>query len=175
MVRGLKQTSEIVTISGSVTETVAGTLAETTVNLSLDVLSREVFVIVATDLNMSLPDANVADNETLVRGSLSTVSRSTVGTLADSNTFATGRNVIVADNLATPPEFVGIYSDASTETPHAELQYIAILSTNDFYAQVKGDGNTRIKANDFRVWGYRATVTDPAIFAALVQSELLSE
>jgi hypothetical protein len=175
MVRGLKQTSEIVTISGSVTETVAGTLAETTVNLSLDVLSREVFVIVATDLNMSLPDANVADNETLVRGSLSTTSRSTVGTLADSNTFATGRNVIVADPLATPPEFVGIYSDASTETPHAELQYIAILSTNDFYAQVKGDGNTRVKGNDFRVWGYRATVTDPAIFAALVQSELLSE
>jgi len=174
MVRGLKQTSETVTISGNVTEDVAGTMKEAVVDLQLDVLSREVFVVISCDLNMSLPDADSTNNETIVRGSLSTVSRTSVGTLADSNTFATGRNVIVSDTAAVPPQLAGIYSDASTETPHAELDYLAIISTNDLYAQVQGTGNTRVKGNDFRIFGYRATVTDPAIFSALVQSELLS-
>jgi len=174
MVRGLKQTSETVTISGNVTEAVAGTMQEATIDLALDVLSREVFVVLSCDLNMSLPDADITNNETIVRGSLSTTSRDTVGTISDSNVFAAGRNVIIADNVGVPNTFAGVYSDASTETPHAELDYLAIVSTNDLFAQVKGDGNTRVKGSDFRIYGYRATVTDPAIFSALVQSELLS-
>lgn len=173
-IKGLKRTSEIVQISGNVTEATANTFEESRVDLQLDVLSREVFVVTAVDINMSLPDANAADNETLVRGSLSTVSRSSVGVLSDTNTFATGRNVIVSDIAATPPQLAGIYSDASTETPHAQLDYIHIIATNDFYAQIVGTGNTRVKGSDFRVWGYRATASAD-VFAALTQSELLSQ
>ena len=120
---------------------------------------------------MSLPDADAANNETIVRGSLSTTSRTSLGTIADSNVFAAGRNVCLADPAAGIS--FGNYSDSSTESPHAQLEYIAIIATNNFQAQVLGTDNTRVKAMDFRVWGYRARA-DSSTYAALVQSELLS-
>lgn len=173
-IKGLKQTSELVQISGNVVEGTANTFQQDRIDLQLDVLSREVFVVVACDINASLPDADPTNNETIVRASLSTVSRTTVGTLNDTNTFATSRSVIVSDPASVPPQIAGIYTDASTETPHAQLDYIHIIATNDFYAQVLGTGNTRVKASDFRVWGYRATASAD-VFAALTQSELLSQ
>ena len=134
-------------------------------------LSREVFVLTAIDLNMSLPDADATNNETLVRGSLSTTNRASVGTIAQTNVFGAGRNVIVSDVALGMP--VGIFSDSSTESPHAQLDYIGIIATNDFFAQIAGVGNTRVKAMDYRVWGYRA-IASADTFAALTQSELLS-
>lgn len=171
MPKGLKPTSDVVIISGNVTETAANTFTQETVDLQLDILNREIFVVTAIDVNLSLPDANVADNETIVRGSLSTTSRSSVGTLASSNVMAAGRNVIAADTGAAL--FAGIFSDVSTETPHADLSYIALIATNDFHAQIQGVGNTAVKGMDFRVWGYRAQASADT-FAALTQSELLS-
>ena len=171
MPKGLKPTSDVVIISGNVTESAANTFTQETVDLQLDVLNREVFVVTAIDVNLSLPDADVANNETIVRGSLSTTSRSGVGTLASSNVMAAGRNVIAADTGAAL--FAGIYTDTSTETPHAMLEYIALIATNDFHAQIQGVGNTAVKGMDFRVWGYRAQATAD-VFAALTQSELLS-
>lgn len=171
MPAGLKQTSGVVIISGNVTETAADTFKQTEIDLQLDVLNREVFVLVAVDLNMSLPDSNVANNETITRGSLSTTSRATVGTMADTNVFAAGRIVALNDTAAALP--AGILQDSSAETPHANLDYIGIIATNDFFAQIKGDGNSRVKGMDFRVWGYRAQASAD-VFAALTQSELLS-
>ena len=171
MPKGLKPTSDVVIISGNVTETAANTFTQETVDLQLDILNREIFVVTAIDLNLSLPDSDVSNNETIVRGSLSTTSRSGVGTLASSNVMAAGRNVIAADPAAAL--FAGVYSDVSTETPHATLDYISLIATNDFHAQIKGDGNTAVKGMDFRVWGYRAQATAD-VFAALTQSELLS-
>ena len=171
MPKGLKETSGVVVISGSVTESAANTYTELEVDLQLDVLNNEVFVVTAIDVNMSLPDADASNNETIVRGSLSTTSRTSVGTIANSNVFAAGRNVCVSDTALTLP--FGIFSDSSTESPHAQLEYIAIIATNNFHAQILGTDNTRVKAMDYRVWGYRARA-DAATYAALVQSELLS-
>jgi hypothetical protein len=171
MPAGLKPTSGIVIISGNVTETGADTFTQDQVDLQLDVLNREVFVLVACDLNMSLPDSDVANNETLTRGSLSVTSRATVGTIANTNVFAAGRIVMTNDPNAALP--AGVLQDSSAETPHANLDYIGIIATNDFFAQIKGDGNTRVKGMDYRVWGYRAQASAD-IFAALTQSELLS-
>ena len=85
--------------------------------------------------------------------------------------MAAGRNIIAADPGAAL--FAGVFSDASTETPHAMLDYIALIATNDFHAQIQGVGNTAVKGMDFRVWGYRAQASADT-FAALTQSELLS-
>ena len=60
------------------------------------------------------------------------------------------------------------------EAPQGELDYIAIISTSNFFAQVVGANNAGTKSLSYRVWGYRAKVTDAGIYAALVQSELLS-
>lgn len=158
-------------ISGTVAETAPNTFTEAEIDLQLNILDNEVFVVTAIDLNMSLPDADAGNNETIVRASLSTTSRSSVGTIADSNVFAAGRNVCVSDNAAGTP--FGVYSDSSTESPHAALEYIAIIATNNFQAQILGTDNTRLKAADFRIWGYRARA-DSSTYAALVQSELLS-
>ena len=171
MPKGLKPTSDVVIISGNVTESAANTFTQETVDLQLDILNREIFVVTAIDLNLSLPDSDVSNNETIVRGSLSTTSRSGVGTLASSNVMAAGRNIIAADPGAAL--FAGVFSDASTETPHAMLDYIALIATNDFHAQIQGVGNTAVKGMDFRVWGYRAQASADT-FAALTQSELLS-
>ena len=171
MPAGLKPTSGVVIISGNVTEDNPVTFKQEQIDLQLDVLNREVFVIVAVDLNLSLPDSDVANNETLTRGSLSTTSRSGVGTIAATNVFAAGRVVALNDTAAALP--AGIIQDSSAETPHAQLEYIGIIATNDFFAQIKGDGNTRVKGMDYRVWGYRAQASAD-VFAALTQSELLS-
>jgi len=171
MVTGLKQNSSTIIISGSTVEGAANTYQQLELPLTLNVLDREVFVVTAIDLNMSLPDADAANNETIVRGSLSSTSRLTVGTISDTNVFGAGRNVIVSDVALNLP--VGIFSDSSTESPHAQLDYVAIIATNNFFAQIAGTGNTRVKAIDFRVWGYRA-IANADVFAALTQSELLS-
>ena len=172
MVKGLKPTSETVIISGTIVEDAANTYKENTIDLQLDVLNQEIFVVVAADLNMSLPDADPSVRESIVRGSLSTTSRQAVGTIADTNVMAAGRNVVLSDGTN---QFAGIYSDSSTETPHASLDYISLIATNDFFAQIEGTANSLVKRMDYRLWGYRARATDPAIYAALVQSELLSE
>ena len=53
------------------------------------------------------------------------------------------------------------------------LEYIGIISTNDMFLSIQGTGNVDPKAVGCRVWGYRARA-DAAIYAALVQSEVLS-
>ena len=59
------------------------------------------------------------------------------------------------------------------ETPPATLEFIGIIATNDFFVQIKGTGNLVAKQIDGKLYGYRA-VADASIFAALVQSEVLS-
>ena len=49
---GFKKTSEVLTISGSVTETAANTFTQQTVSLPLDPLNNEVFVVLAIDLDV---------------------------------------------------------------------------------------------------------------------------
>lgn len=171
MPQGLKQSSGVIVISGSTVETAPNTFKETEIDLQLDVLNQEVFVVTAIDVNMSLPDADATNNETIVRASLSTTSRTSVGTIANSNVFAAGRNVCVSDPALSLP--FGVFSDSSTESPHAQLEFIGIIATNNFYAQILGTDNTRVKAMDFRIWGYRARA-DASVFSALTQSELLS-
>ena len=171
MPAGLKQTSGVVIISGTVVETAPDTFTQDQIDLQLDVLNREVFVLLAVDLNMSLPDADVANNETATRSSLSVTSRTSVGTIANTNVFAAGRVAALNDVAAAVP--VGMLQDSTAETPHANLDYIGLIATNDFFAQIKGEGNTRAKRCDYRVWGYRAQASAD-VFAALTQSELLS-
>ena len=59
------------------------------------------------------------------------------------------------------------------DTPHAQLEYIGIIATNDFYLNIEGVQNAQAKGGNARIWGYRAQA-DAATFAALTQSELLS-
>ena len=61
----------------------------------------------------------------------------------------------------------------ASDTPASNLDYIAIVATNDFFLNIEGTNNTGPKGANARMYGYRARA-DAAIYAALVQSEALS-
>lgn len=168
MPKGLKPTSGVIVISGGITESAANTFTSDKVDLQLNVLDREVFVVSAIDLNVEAPE-NRTDSITDTDVTLSTTERTSVGGLGASNVLAHG--YIKMQNVGDTCVAVTEYSSA--DTPHAQLEYIGIIATNDFYANIEGRGNGDPKSANFRVWGYRAQA-DAATFAALTQSELLS-
>ena len=56
MPKGLTQTSSTVAIGYSVTESAANTFTQTSVDLNLSPLDREVFVVQAIDMDLTPPD-----------------------------------------------------------------------------------------------------------------------
>lgn len=163
----LKKTSEVITISSRVVESAANTFTEQQVDLQLNPLDQEVFVVLAIDLNPAAPDCITGVN-TETRGSLSVTSRTSVGNISNSNVLAEGSLAIMSDPVAA----VG-FSRMPTEAPLAQLDYIGIIATNDFFLQVEGANNSTARSMNARIWGYRAKA-DAATFSALTQSEILS-
>lgn len=169
MVKGLKDTSSVVAISAGLAESGANTFTQGSVDLNLDPLNNEVFVVLAIDLNPSAPEA-IAATDTAVKCSVSTTSRTSLGTIAQSNVLAESSLEIRAKGFIDSG--VG-FTRLSGETPTAMLDYIGIIATNDFFIQVQGANNTQASGANVRVWGYRARA-DATVYAALVQSEVLS-
>jgi hypothetical protein len=169
MPTGLKQSSSVVSIGFSTTETAANTFTESSVDLNLSPLDREVFVVLAVNLDPSTPDS-VAATDTNVTSSLTTTSQTAVSNLANSNCLAAAANVIRAAGFAGS----GVsFQSLGAETPPSNLEYIGIIATNDFFVQVQGLANTGVKRVDGKLYGYRA-IASADIYAALVQSEVLS-
>jgi|TARA_R110000824_G_C15141072_1_gene670021 hypothetical protein len=169
MPTGLKQTSSVIDIGFGVTESAANTFTQASVDLNLSPLDREVFVVLAINLDPFLPES-VAGTTTKVQSSLTTTSQTDVKQLDNSNTLAVALNAILQNAGSVdgaPFQTVGL------ETPPANLDYIGIIATNDFFVQVKGTGNTAAKAVNGKLYGYRARASAD-IYAALVQSEVLS-
>ena len=169
MPKGFKPTSSTIVISGSVGETVASTLATDQINLSLNTLDQEVFVVQAINLDLTPPDS-IGGTNTQMRGSLSVTDIASFGSLSNTNVMAVAR----LDIRSGAPNDSVPFMQMAGEAPQGELDYIAIISTSNFFANVEGANNLVAKGMSYRVWGYRAKVTDAGIYAALVQSELLS-
>ncbi len=169
MPTGLKQSSSVVSIGFSVDETAPNTFTQASIDLNLSPLDREVFVVLAVNLDPFTPDA-LAGVNTAVESSLTTTSQTGVQNLSNSNCLAASGNTIKAAGFADS----GVaFQSLGAETPPANLDYIGIIATNDFFIQVKGIGNINPRGMDGKLYGYRATASAD-IFAALVQSEVLS-
>ena len=168
MPKGLKTTSSIIQISGEIDESAANTFTSEKIDLQLNPLDNEVFVVLSVNLVVSAPDLRL-DTRTVTNFSLSSTERTTVGSLANSNVMAHKRVQIQnnGDTCAVLDEHI------AGETPSSLLDYVYIIATNDFYANITGEGNGGAKSGIFRVYGYRAKA-DAATYAALVQSEVLS-
>ncbi len=169
MPKGLKETSGLITIGSDVVETAPNTFTQLEVDLQLDPLNNEVFVVYAVDLNVSPPDA-IAATDTQSRASVSTTSRTAFGTIADTNVMAESLDAIRANGFVDGG--VG-FSRTSGETPTGDLPYLAIIATNQFFLQVQGANNVNPKTASVKLFGARARA-DASIYSALVQSELLS-
>jgi len=165
----LKKTSSTIVIGARVAESGANTFTEGSVDLQLNPLDNEVFVVQAVDLDLANPDA-LAGVNTSVTGTMTTTSQSSLPGLQSSNVLASTELSIRAAGFADG----GVaFQKASMETPPAMLDYIGIIATNDFFLQVQGSGNAGAKSVKCKVYGYRARA-DAATYAALVQSEVLS-
>mgnify|MGYP003138032676 CR=1 FL=1 len=168
MPAGLKQTSSVVAIGFQTVETGANTFTQGTTDLNLSPLDQEVFVVLSVNMDCTSPDAT-DDTNSFVSASLTSTSQTAVQNLSNSNCIAASGKVIQA---AGATNFCAMFQTA-LETPPANLDYIGIIATNDFYVQVGGGGNTGAKQISGKIYGYRARA-DAAIYAALVQSEALS-
>jgi hypothetical protein len=169
MPTGLKQSSSVVSIGFNATETAANTFTQASVDLNLSPLDREVFVVLAINLDPFAPDG-LAGLDTRVSSSLTTTSQTDVVELSNSNCLAHGSRLIRGAGYVD----TGVAFDTvGIETPPATLEYIGIIATNDFFVQVEGNGNATAKQVNGKLYGYRA-VADASIYAALVQSEVLS-
>ena len=169
MPKGLKGTSCTVAIGFTVTESAPNTFTESQVDLALDPLNNEVFVVLAINLEGSSPDAVAATN-TSVSSAVTTTSQTAMASLADANTLTRMYNRTRAQGYVD-----GGIHDASLamESPPALLDYIGIIATNNFFVSVEGVNCISAKTMTGKLYGYRARA-DASVYAALVQGEVLS-
>ena len=168
-VKGLTQTSETIAIGFSFNESAANTFTQDRIDLQLNPLDNEVFVVTAVNLDPSFPEA-IAGVDTRIKATLTTTSRTSLANIGDSACLAQSLNQIQAAGFVDGG--VG-FSEAALETPPATLEYIGIIATNDFFVSVEGSNNGVAKRVSGKLYGYRA-VANADIYAALVQSEVLS-
>ena len=169
MPKGLKQTSSTVAIGFDILEGGANTFTQTQVDLNLSPLDREVFVVLAINLDPFFPDA-IAAVDTATNAAITTTSQTAMPNLGDANCLSKANASIRAAGFVDG----GVsFMQQSLDTPPSTLEYIGIIATNDFFVQVQGTGNLSGKGVAGKVYGYRAVATAD-IYAALVQSEVLS-
>jgi hypothetical protein len=65
------------------------------------------------------------------------------------------------------------FTTGSNESPATQLDYLGIIATNDFFIQIEGANNVAPHSMSGKLYGVRARA-DSAVYAALVQSEVLS-
>ena len=164
---GFKKTSETIAVSFGVSESAPNTFTQEQVALQLDVLNNEIFVVVAADLNLQAPEL-VPGTTTECRGAITSTSQTAIATLANTNTIAEAQLSIVSAG----GEAVS-FQRAAEESYQGDVDYIALIATNDFFVGLTGVGNVGSMSLSGRVFGFRARA-DSSTYAALVQSEVLS-
>lgn len=173
--KGLTQTSSLITISGAQQMIAVDTFTETRVDLQLNPLDNEVFVVTAVDIMLRPPFCVDATN-TNVKAQLSTTSQGAYFGLSAPNVFAAEENWMMTEfgGPANNENFAG-WRLESQGSPQGEMPYLAIIATNDFFTGIDSDFTGQSTANlyTFKVYGFRAKASS-SIYAALVQSEMLS-
>lgn len=169
MPKGLKQTSALIVIGATVEESAANTFTQASVDLQLNPLDNEVFVVQAINLEPGSPEG-IAGTDTAVDMTMTTTSVIAMPNIAQSNTIGNSVKQIRAGGFVD----AGVpFQSTSMDTPPADLTYLAIIATNDFFLQIRGSNNLSAKTGRVKVYGFRARA-DSSVYAALVQSELLS-
>jgi len=164
---GFKKSSDLIAVSFGLTESAANTYTEEEIALQLDVLNNEIFVVVACDLNPEVPQL-VPGSATFTHAAVSATSSTTTATLAESNTIAVAQlNISSAGGEAVS------FTRAAEESYSGNLDYVSLISTNNFFVSIRGGNNAAARSVTGRLWGYRAKA-DASTYAALVQSEVLS-
>ena len=168
MPKGLKQTSSLIVISEGAATSAPNTFTSEKVDLQLNPLDNEVFVVMGVDIDLGDPEL-IVGTDTIASMSISTTERTNVGSIGNSNVLAHSRIELQNDGAALVVR--GEYK--SDSGPSTQLAYLGIIATNDFYINSDGTGNVGNTTGAARLYGFRARA-DASIYAALVQSEVLS-
>jgi hypothetical protein len=171
MPTGLKTTSSPMQISATVLEPLPNSFATSTIELSLNPLDNEVFVVTQVNLDVDAPDSS-AGVTTAVNATLSTTRRADVGSIANQNVLASGERIIVCNAAMGPDGGIPFDREDPTFTALSE-DYIGIIATSNAFLNIVGLSNGNAKTARVRIFGYRAQASS-SIYAALVQSEVLS-
>ena len=169
MVKGLKETSSLIAVGFSVAESAPNTFMQAAVDLQLNPLDNEVAIVYSIDLDLETPDA-IAGTNTAMSGALTTTSCTALPDLSDSACLAVKQSRIRAAGFVDGG--VG-FTTGSNESPATQLEYIGIIATNDFFVQIQGANNAAAHSMTGKLYMVRARA-DASIYAALVQSEVLS-
>lgn len=180
MPKGLKETSSQIEVSFSLTESSSNTFTTSRVDLQLNALDNEVFVVTGVKMDLESPDMNLTGASQNVRASvqaaLTKQEQTSLPTLATSNCFATAKETLVYAEHAAGGMFTAAaaaFQENNNDTP-SQLDYVDIIATPDFHVGIAGSANSGTKTVNGKLYGYRARA-DAAIYAALVQSEVLSQ
>jgi len=167
--KGITATSSMIVVSSTVDETAPGVTGTAEIDLALNALDQEAFVVYACQSDLASPDA-IAGTNTSVGFSLSTTARTSVGNLSSNNVFHVHNQSIRAAGFVDG----GVaFDQVGPDSAMGDLPYLAIIATSNFHAQVIGLNNVGLKSGDFKVYGQRVRLSGSQ-YAALVQSELLS-
>jgi len=171
---GLKSTSSPLQISSTVTESANNTFTRVEIPLTLNVLDNEVFVITQLNIDVEAPDLLTAIGTVKCSSaaSLSTTLRTSVGSIADSNVIGAANRINITESDAVKAVAVAYDREDPLFAAISE-DYLGIVATNNMFLQIQGGANITTKTARVRVYGYRASAS-AAVYAALVQSELLS-
>jgi hypothetical protein len=178
MPKGLKSTSSQIEISFSLTETAANTFTTERIDLQLNALDNEVFVVTGIKMDLLSPDMNITGASQDVRAytaaGLSKQAVTALPTLASPSCFGTAKETLIYSEGPAPTHNVAAVSfqENNNDAP-SHLEYLDIIATPDFYVSVQGGSNSTVKTVAGKVYGYRARA-DASVYASLVQSELLS-
>lgn len=176
MPKGLTATSEQIVVSFSLEESAIGTFTSERVDLQLNALDSEVFVVTGVKMDLEPADlvATGASNRALTFASISkqNVTGSAVGSgLANPSVIATAQTSVQAVDTPNNAMAVSIIEN-SVDTP-SQLEYIDVIATPDFFVNIQCAANLSLKSVEGKLYGFRARASS-AIYASLVQSELLS-
>jgi len=175
---GLKATSSPIQISAAVRESAPGTFTSEQIDLTLNALDNEVFIITQINIDVDVPDLpNGSGDQNFVSASLSTTSRTTVGGINNTNVLGAAQRYVGASQQLSPNNSVAFQFDREDPTFVAQdMDYLGIVATNNMFLNIQSEGavTSNAKQARCRVYGYRAQAS-ASQYAALVQSELLSE
>ena len=180
MPKGLKPTSSQIEVSFTLTESAANTFTTSRVDLQLNALDNEVFVVTGVKMDLESPDMNLTGASQDVRAktiaALTKQEQSSLPTLATSNCFATATEVLVYSEHQVGTFYgatAASFQENNNDTP-SQLEYVDIIATPDFHIGIAGSSNNSVKTVNGKLYGYRARA-DASVYAALVQSEVLSQ
>ena len=186
MPKGLKQSSSPIQISTSSqisNDPVAAQFTSKRVDLQLNPLDNEVFVVTGLKIDFDNPLApvNSAGGAALYqvdqRCSISTTTQTTYEGIDSPKVIGAsqldGQSIISTD---LEHEYYTVIEQNAMDAPPASMEYLSVIATNDFFVNYLVSSNY-LAGQTFnarvRLYGYRA-VADSSTYAALVQSELLS-